>query len=147
MTIYTIILLNSVCLSQLANCRSRFWLDRLGRCLKLFVSTDSTSCHKFASQFGLAIFYSRKTPKTIANIASHTRLLIRMTHRPAIYGQRNRRKEGVSSSWLGAYRPMEQRQRGWWRRWVGGMCVCVHASVCVCVCVCVHTCVPSPVPG
>ena len=31
--------------------------------LKLFVSTDSTSSHEFASQFGLTIFYTRKTPK------------------------------------------------------------------------------------
>ena len=46
----------SVCLSMLANCRSQFLLDRLGRCLKLFVSTDSTSCHECASQFGLAFF-------------------------------------------------------------------------------------------
>ena len=42
-----------VCLSVLANDRSQFLLDRLGRCLKLFVSTDSTSYHEFASQFGL----------------------------------------------------------------------------------------------
>ena len=27
----------------LSNCRSQFMLDRLGRCLKLFVSTESTS--------------------------------------------------------------------------------------------------------
>ena len=50
----------SVCLSQLANCRLQFLLDRLGRCLKLFVSTDSTSCHEFASQFSLAIFLYMK---------------------------------------------------------------------------------------
>ena len=56
-----------VCLSQLVNCRSQFLLDRLGRCLKLFVSTESTSCHEFASQFGLDILYMQKTPKTIAN--------------------------------------------------------------------------------
>ena len=43
-------------MSKLANCRSQFLLDRLGRSLKLFVSSESTSCHKFASQFGLAIF-------------------------------------------------------------------------------------------
>ena len=36
-------------------------LDRLGKCLKLFVSSDSISCHEFASQFGLAFFYMRKT--------------------------------------------------------------------------------------
>ena len=32
-TIYTIILLKSVCLSVLANCRSQFLLDRLGKCI------------------------------------------------------------------------------------------------------------------
>ena len=47
-----------------ANCRSQFLLDRLGRCLKLFVSTDSISSQGFASQFRLALFYTRKTPKT-----------------------------------------------------------------------------------
>ena len=61
--IYTITLIKSVCLSVLANGRSQFLLDRLGRCLKLSVSTESTSSHKFVSQFGLAFFYTRKTPK------------------------------------------------------------------------------------
>ena len=67
--IYTIICLKSVCLSvclyvclaTFADCRSQFLLDRLGRCLKLIVSSGSTSCHEFASQFGLAFFYTRKT--------------------------------------------------------------------------------------
>ena len=64
-----------ICLSQLANCRSHFLLDRLGRCLKLFVLTDGPSSHgpsshAFASQFGLAIFYTRKTPKTITKTES-----------------------------------------------------------------------------
>ena len=31
--IYTIIFLKSVCLSEFANCRSQFLLDRLGRCI------------------------------------------------------------------------------------------------------------------
>ena len=54
--IYTIIL------SVLANSRSQFLLDRLGRCLKLFVLTESISCREFASQFGLAIFlYAKNT--------------------------------------------------------------------------------------
>ena len=39
-TIYTIILLKSVCLSAFANCRSQFLLDLLGRCLKLSVSAE-----------------------------------------------------------------------------------------------------------
>ena len=40
--IYTIILLKSVYRSQLANGWSQFLLDRFGRCLKLFVSTESS---------------------------------------------------------------------------------------------------------
>ena len=40
---------------MLANSRSQLLLDRLGRCLKPFVSTESISCHEFASQFGVAI--------------------------------------------------------------------------------------------
>ena len=50
------ILYFSLSLSMLANCMLQFLLDRLGRCLKLFVSTESISCHEFASQFGLPIF-------------------------------------------------------------------------------------------
>ena len=45
--ICTVILLKSVAVSKLpllANCRSQFLLDRLGRCLKEFVSTDSQAC-------------------------------------------------------------------------------------------------------
>ena len=57
---------NSPCLSMFANCRSQFLLDRLGKCLKLFVSTDTP---EFALQLGLAIFlYMRKTPKTSGKV-------------------------------------------------------------------------------
>ena len=76
LVIYTIIILNYVCLSQLANCRLQFLLDRLGRCLKLFVSTESKSCHEFASQFGLAIFYTRKTPKNYREIRVSRKFLL-----------------------------------------------------------------------
>ena len=52
----------------LASCRSQFLLDRLGKCLKLFVSTVGTSCHKFASQYGLEMFlYAKLGPKTTPN--------------------------------------------------------------------------------
>ena len=74
--IYIIILLKYVCMSQLANCRSQFLPDRLGRCLKLSVSTGGPYFHEFVSQFGLAIFYTRKTPKNYAeNWASRKCLL------------------------------------------------------------------------
>ena len=74
--IYTIILLKSVCLSSFANCRSQFLLDLLGRCLKLFVSAESISCHKFAFQFGLAFFLYAKNIKNIGVIGSPVRVVI-----------------------------------------------------------------------
>ena len=52
--IYTIIL------SVFAKCRSQFLLDCLERCVKLFVSTESISCHVLASQVGLNIFLHAK---------------------------------------------------------------------------------------
>ena len=50
-------------------------LVRLGRCLKLFVSTESTFCHEFASQLGLELFYTKKNPKTTANTEPPARYL------------------------------------------------------------------------
>ena len=36
--------------------------DRLGRCIKLFVSTGSLSCHEFVSHFGLEFYlYAKNT--------------------------------------------------------------------------------------
>ena len=67
--IYSIILLKSahVCLSLFANYGSQFLLDRLGRYLKLFVSTAIPSSHAFTSQFSLANFvYVNKNQKTSA---------------------------------------------------------------------------------
>ena len=61
--IYTNNTIICLCLSTFANCRSQFLLDRLGRCLELIVSSRGTSCHEFASQFGLEFFYTRKNPK------------------------------------------------------------------------------------
>ena len=61
---------------ELANCWSQFLLDRLGRCIKLFVSTESTSSNDFASQFGLEMFYTQTTQTTIANTESPARLFI-----------------------------------------------------------------------
>ena len=38
-------------------------LDRLGRCLKLIISSESISCHEIASQFGLEfVLYAKKNP-------------------------------------------------------------------------------------
>ena len=80
--IYTIILLKSVCLSQLANCRSQFLLDRLGRCLKLFVSTESTFCHEFVS-VQPRIFLREKHSKPRGNRAASASVYFN-GQRPAI---------------------------------------------------------------
>ena len=106
---------------MLANCRSQFLLDRLGRCLKLFVSTDSISCHEFASQFGLAIFYKRKTSKTSGK-SGHQRVCL-------FECQQNRRKEALIPSRLGATNPSKLT-----------VCVRVCVRACVPVCACVSGC-------
>ena len=70
---FSSILQISLNLSVLANSRSQFLLDRLGRCLKLFVSTESISCHEFASQFGLPIFFVREKHPKLPRIPSRPR--------------------------------------------------------------------------
>ena len=116
--LYYNVILKYVCLSMLANSRSQVLLDRLGRCIKLFVSTKNTSCHEFAYQFGLEIFYTRKTTKTIANTESPARLFICKKQRPVFNRQRKRRKCGVNFA---------------------SMCVC--ARMCVYMLACVRACV------
>ena len=80
----------SVCLSVLANCRSQFLLDRLGRCLKLFVST----CNEFASQFGLDICI-RENPPQISRKPSRSRVVYLNEVLPAI--QRVGQQGGVAT--------------------------------------------------
>ncbi len=63
-------------MSLFANGRSQFLLDRLGRCVTLFVSTESTSSHEFASQFGLAIFLYAKNTQKLTETVSPARVLI-----------------------------------------------------------------------
>ena len=74
--IYTIICLKNM--SPFANCRSQFLPDRLGRCLKLAVSSESISCHEFASQFGLEFVIREKKKKPIVNTESPACCLFRM---------------------------------------------------------------------
>ena len=57
-----------------------FLLDRLGRCIKLIVSSRGTSCHEFAPQFGLACMYKAQT--TVARPAA-------VDHRSAVDKQLN----------------------------------------------------------
>ena len=124
----------SVCLSTFENCRSQFLLDHLGRCFKLFVSTHSTSCHEFASQFGLAIFYTRKTPKTSKKPVRPRQCLFEgSSDRPLI-------ASGTGEKWrnsvtVGRHRPIEQRRPEQQRR-----CVCVYARMRACVHECTRLC-------
>ena len=53
----------SVCLFLVANYRPQFLLDRLGRYLKLFVSTVAPFSHELANQIGLAHFCIVENPK------------------------------------------------------------------------------------
>ena len=80
--IYTIILLRSVGLSLFANYRLQFLLDRFGRYLELFVSTDIPSRHAFASQFGLSTFLLGKKSEhknRVTDTCSHPVLHILLT--------------------------------------------------------------------
>ena len=126
--IYTIILLKSVCLSVLANCRSQFLLDRLGRCLKLFVSTDSTSCHKFACQFGQDFCIRGKKPPKLSRIPSRPRVVY-LNEAPTGHCLTSVEKGVLTPTWLGALTHRTATVVG----------VSVFASACmhVCVLVCV----------
>ena len=61
---YTVILLLNVYVA--VRKLQQFLLERLGRCLKLFVSTVGPSCHELAFQLVLAIFIGEKKKKKLA---------------------------------------------------------------------------------
>ena len=125
---------NSPCLSMLVNCSSPLLLDRLGTCLKLFVSSESTSCYEFASQFGLAIVLYAKNTQNIGETGSTARVLIWMKQRPAIDSQRNRRKRSLTPSRSGATDPSNSDNMNG----DGGVCLCVCARACARVFACVY---------
>ena len=107
---------------MLPNCRSQFLLDRLGRCLKLFVSTEST----FASQFGLDFFIREKHPKTIMNTECPSRSCNCYLNEAAT-------GHCLASVEMGALTSLfltttDHRTATTWMA-VGG-CVCVHECVC-----------------
>ena len=59
----------------------------LGRCIKLFVSTESTCSHEFAFQFGLAILYTRekntqKSAETVSPARVYTAVFQWTSDRP-----------------------------------------------------------------
>ena len=116
---------------MLSNCRSQFLLDRLGRCLKLFVSTDSTFCHEFASQLGLDIFvYAKNTQNYREYRIAHTTVYLNGAATAFNSGE----KGALTLSWLGALTHRTATTR---MAMVVGWCV----RRCVCARVCVHACV------
>ena len=109
----------SLNMSLLSNCRTQFLLDRrLGRCLKLFVSTESTSCQEFVSQFGLALFIREKHPKPQGNRVDSTSVFF---NEQATGGTSEKGRNAVT---VGRHQYIEQRSPER-RRWC--VCACVHA--------------------
>ena len=89
----------------------------------MFVLSDSTSCHEFASQFSLAIFFYAKNSPNYREYRLAGALFISMNRRSAIVSPTSKRGHPtMTPSWLDA--PRQQRRRSW----VG---LCVRASVCV----------------
>ena len=119
-------------MSKLANCRSQFLLDHLGRCLKLFVSCESTSCHKFSSQFGLATLDTPKTHTTSGNRIALACIYLNEAATPIVASATGRH------GWL---QPSHSTTLTWNDRRCVCMCVCVFVCVCACVRVCVCACV------
>ena len=128
-TIYTIILLKSVCLSQLANCRSQFLLDRL------MSQTVRLDRKHFLSRVRVSVwttnFLIREKHAKLSRIPSRPRDFIWMKQRPAIDRQRNRRKGALTLSWLGATDPSNNDNLNG----DGGVRACMSAHACVCACV------------
>ena len=99
----------------------------------MFVSTENTSCHKFTSQFGLAIFlYAKNTQKPRGNRVASASVYL---NDPAIghWSPAELAKRAVNYATVGPHRPIEQRQPERRRR-----CVCVCVRVCVCARACVR---------
>ena len=126
-----------VCLSVLANCRSQLLLDRLGRCLNLFVSTDSTSCQKFARLSSAYTFCIREKHLKLSRIPRRTRycLFEWRIYRPFNAGE----NWALTSSWLVAptHRTATTRMATvvfWCVRVRVPVRECVCARVCACVC-------------
>ena len=108
-----------VCLSVFAKCRSQFLLDLLGISLTVIVSSESTSCHEFAFQFGLEFFYTRKNPNYRKGRVARA-LFISMSCRSASVSPASERvRPTMTVSWLGA--PIQRTATV-----VGGVCACVR---------------------
>ena len=109
-------------------------LDRLGRCLKLIVSSESISCHEFASQFGLEfVLYAKKNPN-LSLIQSRPHVVYfngSPTGHCLASVESSAPNHGVMAGRTDT-RDSEQRRGGW---------VCAFASVSVCARACVHACV------
>ena len=118
---------------MLPNCRSQFLLDRRGRCFKLFVSTESTSCHEFACQFALEFFLYAKNTQSLGETSRKCQCLFQW---PAT----SHCRQGTRASRLGATDPSNSDNLN---NGDGGVCVgvCTHSCGCLRTCVFVRACV------
>ena len=107
----TIVLLKSVSLSQLANCRSQFLIDRLGRCRPLTVRisvwpSNFFICEKHSKPRGnraasASVYFNGQRPAIVTSGAGHHAWLAQ-THRISI---RRRRCVWVCTRSCGCMRP------------------------------------------
>ena len=109
-------------------------LDRLGRCVKLIVSSESISCHEFASQFGLEfVLCANKTPNLSLQSRPH---VVYFNGSPTGHCLASFESGAPSHDGLiGRTDTANSDGRGL------GVGVCVFASVNVCALACVHACV------
>ena len=115
-------------------CRSQVLLNRHGRCLKLFVSTDSTSCHEFASQFGLDIFLYMKNTKNYREYRVAYTVTVYLNEAATGHSTPAKRGRQLRHPWVGAptHRTATTRMAmlvGWYEHVREYTCVCASVSV------------------
>ena len=96
----------------------------------MFVLSEITSCHEFASRFGLAIFLYAKNTQNYREYRFARATIYLNETATGHCSPAEPAKVGVNSDTNGRIRPIEQRQPERQRR-----CVCVHACARVRACV------------
>ena len=102
----------------------------------MFVSTDNTSCHEFATQFGLDFFYTRKTSKTSGKPGRQRQCLFQWPGTGIVASGAGRHGWATVPS-------NSDNMCGGGGDGDGGVCVCVcvRASARVCMRACLRACV------
>ena len=105
----------------------------------MFVSTDGTSCHEFASQFGLDIFvYAKNTQNYHKYRVAYATVYLN----EAATGDSTPAKGGVNFVMVGCIDPSNMTTRmAMMVGWSVFVRECVCTRVCACVSACVRACV------